>query len=631
MVMTTNGAAGNGTVREATVKAIVAGILFGVVFGAANAYLGLKAGLTVSTSIPIAVLSALAFRATRRGGTILEANLSQTIGSASSSLASGTIFTIPALFMWGTPPGAVQVALLALAGGLLGIFAMVPLRRLLIVEADAELPYPEGRACAEVLRATEKGAGAGTWIVIGIGVGAVVKLLISGFHVLPEAAIYKPSFLPNGVLATAIAPAYVAVGFITGFRASSTMFAGGLLSALVLYPLATKLYAAGAAAAGQPLMVSTSELKRSAMNYLGAGAVGAAGFISIVKASPVMAKSLRAVAAGLRRGADSAAVVRTDRDLPSSVVVGGVVLVIAGLAFIPGIFAGELSFAARATAALGVALFSFLFVPVSSRMVGVIGVSQNPVSAMALITLIGVSGIFLALGVAGADAKLTILCVGTVVCVAASKAGDISQDLKTGWLVGGTPSVQQAGQILAAAVACWSTAATVMALGRTEGFGEQGLAAPQATLMKTVVETVLGTSMPWDLLTMGVVVTLAGLLVGLPALPLALGLYLPFPTMAALFIGGVLRRSVDRRAVGNQSGLQAAVLCASGYVAGEGLAGVGIAAHAFATQAGRYQEPPPTAVASLAAVATLGVVVWTLWRASTTGGNRIATSSAERV
>ena len=602
---------------EFTIKAVLAGLLFGALFGAANAYLGLKAGLTVSTSIPIAVLSALVFQMFPRKGTILEANMAQTIGSASSSLASGTIFTIPALFLWGIVPSVWQVALLAMCGGVLGILAMVPLRRLLIVQADAELPYPEGRACAEVLRATQAGGSGGRWIVVGIAVGIAMKLFFGAFHVLPEEVSWQPAFLPNANFALALSPALMAVGFIVGFRAAAVMVSGALLSALVLYPLATTTHLAGLVDAGQAgaAPLAAKVMRSRFLLYVGAGAVAAAGLFTVVKTAPTMVASLRAVLANVGRGANVGNVDRRDRDLPGRVLLGGLAALVTALVVVPGIFAGELSFTGRIAAAIGVGVFGFLFVPVSSRLVGVIGVSSNPTSAMALITLAGTASVFLLLGWKGVAAQAAVLTVGTVVCVAASKAGDISQDLKTGWLVGGTPYLQQFGQLIAACVACWVVAAVVIAMGNTYGFGDGGLAAPQAKLMQTMVEAVLGASLPWDLLVMGALVSATGIVAGLPALPFALGIYLSLATLAAVFVGGCVRRFVERRGKEHVD-VESGVLCASGFVAGEGLAGVLVAAYAWLSDAGRYLPPPHGALSAFSAIAVFSIAIVVLARSA---------------
>lgn len=620
--------AGGERIVEFTAKAVVCGLLFGVLFGAANAYLGLKAGLTVSTSIPIAVLSVTVFRVVFRSGTILEANLAQTIGSASSSLASGTIFTIPALFMWGLQPPVQQVAILALCGGVLGILAMVPLRRLLIVQGEAELPYPEGRACADVLRATEDGGAGSRWIFTGLGLGAVLKLGLTQWHLLPEEITW--SLGQNASLALRISPALLAVGFIIGFRASAVMVVGGFLTSLVLYPLVTKAYASGVAdwlalenvrgsleaylgvVPADPALTAGA-VKDRFLIFIGAGAVGAAGLLTVVRTGPTMLRSLAAVVAGVRGGTAEASTERTDRDLPGWMLLTGIVLVVFLLAFVPGVLAGELGLQRRVLAAVGASLFAFLFVPVSSRMVGVIGVSSNPTSAMALVTLAGTAGVFALLGWKELDARAAVLTVGTVVCVAASKAGDISQDLKTGQMVRATPALQQFGQLIAASVACWAVAAVVVAIGKSEGFGADGMPAPQARLMKTVIEAVLGENLPWDLMAMGGAMSLSAALVGLPALSFALGVYLPLATLSAIFLGGIVRRMAER---GEQGAIESGVLCASGFVAGEGLAGVFIAGWAYTTKAGRYRAPEPSVVELWLALGTLLAIAFVLYRSA---------------
>ncbi len=618
--------------REMTAKSIACGLVFGALFGAANAYLGLKAGLTVSTSIPIAVLSAAAFRL-MGGGTILEANLSQTIGSASSSLATGTIFTIPALFMWGDRPTYAQVALLALCGGLLGIFAMVPLRRLLIVQGDAELPFPEGRACAEVLRNANSGARNGRWIFIGLGVGALLKLAISGWPLLsmptadggalryvPEELKLELPFLPNGALTLSVDAVLLAVGFIVGYRASAVMVAGGLLSALVLYPLVTKMHSVGAAADGGSATALSFGAAKSFVRYIGIGAVAAAGLITVLKTAPTMGRSFAAVARGLKRGGAAAGDVATDRDIPAWTLLAGLAALGAVLAFVPGVLAGDLSLHLRLLCAGAVILFGFLFVPVSSRLVGVIGVSSNPTSAMALITLAGTALFFVLLGRAHEPGtKAAVLTVGTVVCVAASKAGDISQDLKTGWLVGATPARQQVGQIAAALLSSWVVAGVVMMIGSQAdgGFtGPNAMPAPQANLMKTIIEAVVGGSLPWDLVAMGGGITLVSALVGLAPLQVALGIYLPLSTMTTIFVGGCVRRFVEARAKGDAQAVEGGVLCASGFVAGVGLAGVTLVGYAFAAGSKRIGElPHPHAAENVAALALLGIASFLLVRA----------------
>jgi putative OPT family oligopeptide transporter len=576
------------SVVEFTLRAAVAGILFGVLFGAANAYLGLRVGLTVSTSIPIAVLTVAFFRLVwrRPGGMILEANMSQTIGSASSSLASGTIFTIPALFLWGVIPPYWQVVSLAFLGAVLGITAMIPLRRLLIVKSADELPYPEGTACAEVLRATAAESSGGRWIFIGIAVGAAIKLALGAAVLLPsELAVHLP-MLPKAELALEIAPALLAVGYILGYKQSSIMVSGSLISALVLTPLIA-LVGQGLTAPFFPETttliadLSAGQIWSRYVRYIGAGAVAAAGIVTVLRSIPIMANSVAAVVLGMRRKGTGAegegAVPRTDQDLPGWVILAGPAIVVLALVSIPGLLAGEMSFVPRLAAALGVGIFGVLFVVVSSRIVGLIGVSSNPTSGMTLVTLLGVALVFVLFGWTDPSARAAILTVGTVVCIAASKAGDISQDLKTGFLVGATPARQQAGQFLGAAFACWAVAGTVLLLGQAYTFGSPELPAPQATLMKTVIDGVLSGSLPWGLVGTGASFALCALLAGLPGLAFAVGLYLPVGSLTPIFVGGLVRRFVDSRNKGGAREGDPGVLAASGMIAGEGLAGVLIA------------------------------------------------------
>jgi len=574
----------NDGLPEFTLRAALAGIVFGLLFGAANAYLGLRVGLTVSTSIPIAVLTVAFFKSLGGGrGMILEANLSQTIGSASSSLAAGTIFTIPALFLWGLAPPLWQVAILALLGGILGISAMVPLRRLLIVRSADELPYPEGTACAQVLKATAAEAAGGRWIFIGLAVGAAVKLALGAAVLLPQELHAALPVLPKAEIGIEVAPALLAVGYILGYKQSAIMVAGSLISSLVLIPLlafvgeglTTPLFPEATLTLGQ---MSAGQIWSRYVRYIGAGAVAAAGIVSVARSLPTMYRSLAAVLKGLR-GSDVPAggAERTDRDIPGWIVLAAPAAVVVTLFAVPGLLAGNMPALPRLVAALGVAIFGVAFVVVSSRIVGLIGVSSNPTSGMTLVTLLGVSLVFVALGWSDPSARAAILTVGTVVCIAASKAGDISQDLKTGQIVGATPARQQAGQFLGAAFACWAVAATVLLLGRAYTFGSADLPAPQATLMKTVIEGVLAGALPWSLVGTGAALSISAILMGLPGLAFAVGIYLPVASLTPIFVGGVVRHLVDARRRGPAPESDAGVLASSGMIAGEGLAGVAIA------------------------------------------------------
>jgi putative OPT family oligopeptide transporter len=590
-------------VAEFTLKAIVVGVVLGIVFGAANAYLGLRVGMTVSASIPAAVMTVAAFRLLRARGTILEANLSQTVASASTSLATGTIFTIPALFLWGVVPPYLQVVALSFLGALLGIAAMVPLRRLLIVRAHDELPYPEGTACAEVLRATvhESGraASASAWIFRGIAVGAAVKILISVVYLIPGELSAAVPVLPKAELALEIAPALLGVGYILGYRQAAVCVAGAIISALAITPLIAWLGGSLTAPLYPETVrlvseMSAGELWSRYVRYIGAGAVATAGILTVVRGLPTMAGAFMAVARGLQDSAEprGASAERTDRDLPAAFVFGGVATVVLVAGLVPGVFAGEMGAVQRAVLAAGVGLFGVLFVTVAARIVGIVGVSSQPTSGIALVTLLGTASVFAAAGWVDSGARAGVLTVGTIVAVAASKAGDISQDLKTGWLVGATPARQQVGQLIGAAFACWAVAATVLLLGEAYEFGSREIPAPQATLMKTIIEGVLSGALPWDLVLTGAGLSIGAMLCGVSGLAFAIGVYLPLATMAPLYVGGCVRALVERnRPPRAEGGSDPGILAASGLVAGEGLAGVVVAGLVASGLAPKAMDP----------------------------------------
>jgi putative OPT family oligopeptide transporter len=590
-------ATGPPTVAEFTLKAVLAGTLLGIVFGAANAYLGLRVGMTVSASIPAAVMTVALFRLLGLRGTILEANISQTIGSASTALATGTIFTIPALFLWGLRPAYLQVTTLCLLGGVLGVCAMIPLRRLLIVEAHEELPYPEGTACAEVLRATAEDAAGSKWIFGGMAVGAVVKLLVSLAFLLPGQMSMALPVLPRAEVALELAPALLGVGFILGYRQSAVCVAGALVSALVLIPLIAGI-GAGLPAPLYPetqklvAEMGAADLWSRYVRYVGAGAVATAGILTVLRGLPTMVGAFLAVVRGLRRGgaAGTGPPPASELDLPGGFTLGGIVLVVAVAALVPGVFAGGMGPIPRAVCAAAVGVFGVLFVAVAARIVGIVGVSSQPTSGITLVTLLGVASVFAAAGWTETGARAAVLTVGTIVAVAASKAGDISQDLKTGYLVGATPARQQVGQLIGAAFACWAVAATVMLLGTAYTFGSKDLPAPQATLMKTIIEGVLAGALPWGLVLTGGGLAIGAMLCGVSGLAFAIGVYLPLATMAPLYVGGCVRALCGKGRAGRPGG-DPGILAASGLVAGEGLAGVVVAGLVAAQVAPRAIAP----------------------------------------
>jgi putative OPT family oligopeptide transporter len=574
------------------------------------------------------VMTVAAFRVLRVNGTILEANLSQTVASASTALATGTIFTIPALFLWGMVPPYLQVVVLAFLGGLLGLSAMIPLRRLLIVKAHDELPYPEGTACAEVLRATSDGSGQGAWIFRGMAVGAAVKLAISLAFAFPSELHAALPVLPKAELALEVAPALLGVGYILGYRQSAVCVAGALVSAVTLTPLIAWL----GASLSSPLYPETERLvsQMSAddiwsryVRYVGAGAVAAAGILTVLRGLPTMAGAFLAVARGLRGGGDGDGSLlvadRRDRDLPASFVFGGVALVVLVAGLVPGVFSGNMAPLQRAVLAAGVGLFGVLFVAVAARIVGIVGVSSQPTSGIALVTLLGTASVFAAAGWVDPGARAAVLTVGTIVAIAASKAGDISQDLKTGWLVGATPARQQLGQVIGAATACWAVAATVLLLGNAYEFGSKEIPAPQATLMKTIIEGVLAGALPWGLVLTGAGLAISAMLCGVSGLAFAIGVYLPLATMAPLYVGGCVRALAERgrgTASKPEGTGDPGILAASGLVAGEGLAGVAVASLVAVGLAPKAMDPRlGGALGEAAALAVALAVCYFLLRA----------------
>ncbi|MDX1419219.1 MAG: oligopeptide transporter, OPT family [Rubricoccaceae bacterium] len=575
---------------EATVKAVVAGIAFGILFGAANAYLGLRAGLTISTSIPVAVMTVALFRALQAAGrrsSILEANLSQTIGSASSSVASGVIFTLPALFLWGFDTNLVQITLLAMCGGLLGVLFMIPLRPYLIVREHPNLPYPEGTACAEVLKASEAGGAKAKNVFLGLGIGALFKGLTGWARVVPDSLEASVPFLRKGQIGSDVSAALFGVGYILGPRIAAIMVGGGLLSWLVIIP-AIATWGAGRPTPLYPEASLTIDAMEPGLiwtryvRYIGAGAVATGGLITLVRSIPTMIESFRIGAQQLRErlaAGSEASVLRTEHDLTLRVVGIGAFVIFLVLALVPAAFSSIDVPLGRALAALLVVVFAFFFVTVSSRIVGLVGVTSNPTSGMTIATLLGTASIFLLLGWTDDAGKIAALTVGAVVAIAASIAGDTSQDLKTGFLLGATPRRQQVGELVGVLTSAAFVALTILLLGSAYGFGGEELPAPQATLMQLVIDGVLAQSLPWTFVAIGAGIAIVAELFRIPSLPFAVGVYLPVSTMVPVFLGGLLRLVMTRRVEGEEKTARRdrGILFGSGLVGGEGLIGVAIA------------------------------------------------------
>jgi len=597
------------TMRDFNPKTVILGIIFGAIFGSANAYLGLRVGLTISTAIPLAVVSVAVLRMlTPIFGkpTILECNIAQTTGSASSSLASGIIFTIPAIFIWANEnpgqiadPSLLQMTLLAACGGTLGILFMIPLRNFLIVKEHNTLPYPEGTASAEVLlAATGSSGGAAMSVFKGLGIGAIYKGLISLLKLWPSKVEIHLPLLKKAVVGVSTTPALLGVGYILGRRIGAIMVGGGLISWVLIIPfIAWKfgdmdiwpttleyLRSKGLEHSITTIAgLSAKQIWEGYIRIIGAGAVAAAGIITVAKSIPTMLSSLKI---GIKELKNSAAgltntKLRTEQDLSIKWVLLGVSTVILMITFIPGIIGQGTYMLMRFFSALAIAFFAFVFVTVSSRIVGLIGVSSNPTSGMAIVTLLGTGLVFKLLGWTDLTGKVTALTIGTIVCIAASIAGDISQDLKTGYLVGATPKKQQISELFGAIGSAFFVCLAVFYLGKAYGFGSPEMPAPQATLMKTVLDGVLDGNLRWDLVGIGAAFSVVVMFFKIPPLPFAVGVYLPLHSMTPVFIGGLLRHLVDKKYGKKEGQLEKTrdqgLLLGSGFIAGEGLMGVVIA------------------------------------------------------
>lgn len=582
------------TLHEMTPLSIIVGIILAIVFGAANAYLGLRVGMTVSASIPAAVLGMGVYRMCRKKDTILESNMVQTIGSAGESLAAGAIFTMPALFLWaqeeGTKmPSIMEIALIALIGGLLGICFMVPLRKALIVKEHGTLPYPEGTACAEVLLAGEKGGANASVVFLGMGIAALLKFIVDGLKVVSSAVTVTVQKI-HGEISAQVYPALVSVGYICGFKIASYMFAGGVLGWLVLIPM---IYLFGADTTLFPASVSVHELWEQAgasgiwssyIRYIGAGAVATGGIVSLIKSLPLIVRTFADAMKGLKGSGKQANELRTEKDLKMSVVLIMLAILIVAIAVTPIIPIDVIG-------AIVIVIFGFFFATVSSRMVGLVGSSNNPVSGMAIATLLATTVLLKATGHTGMSGMTAAIAIGSVICIVAAMAGDMSQDLKTGYILGATPVKQQYGEMIGTVVSAVTIGFVLYLLNAAWGFGTPELSAPQATLMKMIVEGVMGGNLPWTLVFIGVFIALVVELLGIPVLPFAIGLYLPIELSSCIMIGGILRWALEKKKYKSgeqkESAISNGVLCCSGMIAGEGLIGILLAVFAVVKVNGR--------------------------------------------
>ena len=574
-------------VPEFTFTSLFIGILLAVVFGAANAYLGLRVGMTVSASIPAAVLSMGIIRVILRRDSILENNMVQTIGSAGESVAAGAIFTLPALFLWAADgvegieaPGLFEIFLIALVGGTLGVLFMIPLRKALIVEEHGVLPYPEGTACAEVLLAGEEGGSKASVVFSGLGIAAVYKFVADGLGVFPSSVNYDIKAYKGSAVGMDVLPALVGVGYICGPRIASYMFSGSVLSWFVLMPLIS-LFAGDAIIfpGTEPISsLAPSELWGTYIKYIGAGAVATGGIISLIKSLPLIVKTFSQAMKSMSNNKGKAASgLRTDQDMPMPVILIGVGVIAIAIWLLP-------TFPINLLGAVIVVIFGFFFATVSSRMVGLIGSSNNQVSGMAIATLLIATILLKATGLDGATGMKGAIAIGSIICIVAAIAGDTSQDLKTGFIVGATPKKQQLGELIGVLTSSLAIGGVLYLLNEAWGYGSTELPAAQATMMRMIVEGVMNADLPWGLIGAGAAIAIVVEILRIPVLPFAVGMYLPLSLNAGIMAGGLVRLVVEKKRGLSEEKKKAAIdrgiLYTSGMIAGEGLIGILLAVFA---------------------------------------------------
>ncbi len=554
---------------ELSITSVILGIILAIVFGGANAYLGLRVGMTVSASIPAAVVSMGIIRILLKRNSILENNMVQTIGSAGESVAAGAIFTLPVLFMWFNEgkadyPKYVEITLICGAASILGILFMIPLRKVLIVKEHYKLPYPEGTACAKVLMAGENNKSDANLVFAGLGIAAIYKFMADGLKLFSSEVQYNIKRLKGAAIGIDILPALLSVGYICGPRIAGYMFAGGIISWIGLMPLINMfgdniIMFPGDKAVN---LMSSSELWSNYIRYIGAGAVATAGIISLVKTLPIIfssfTKTLR------REGENEENVTRLNKNIDNKFIWAGIAVIVLFLWLSP-------IFPINFPGAILIVIFGFFFATVSSRMVGLVGSSNNPVSGMAIATLILTGVILSSSGIKTNNALTGTIVVGSVICIVAAISGDTSQDLKTGYILGATPMKQQIGEIIGVVASSLAISGVLYLLNNAWGFGSSELPAPQATLMKIVVEGVMEGNLPWNLIMIGAAIAIAVEFMGVPALPFAVGMYLPIYLSAGIMLGGVVRFVIDKFA---DKVSEKGILVSSGMIAGEGLVGI---------------------------------------------------------
>ena len=572
-------------VPEFTVTSVLIGCILAIVFGAANAYLGLLVGMTVSASIPAAVISMGIIRIILRRDSILENNMAQTIGSAGESLAAGAIFTLPALFLWAEEgkiefPSILTIFLIALFGGILGVCFMVPLRQALIVEEHGTLPFPEGTACAEVLLAGEEGGSKAGSVFKGLGIAAVYKFIADGLGFFPSEIGYAFKGFAGSQIGIQVLPSLAGVGFICGPKISSYMLAGGTLSWFVLMP-AIALFGGDAVIFPGEDPISTlapADLWGTYIKYIGAGAVAAGGLISLIKTFPLIIRTFKQAMQSMTKKHANANTVRTQQDLPMPLLLGMLLVIVILIWLVP-------TFPVNPIGALIIVVFGFFFASVSSRMVGLIGSSNNPVSGMAIATLIIATLLLKVTGTDGTTGMVGAIAIGGIICIVAAIAGDTSQDLKTGFIVGATPKKQQIGEMLGVVVSAAAIGFVLYLLNEAWGYGTEKIPAAQATMMKMLVQGIMNADLPWALILIGVFVAVVAEILKIPVMPFAVGMYLPFSLSAGIMAGGAVRFIVEK--IKGTDGEKKergdrGVLFTSGLIAGEGIMGIVLAILAVA-------------------------------------------------
>ena len=566
---------------ETTGYSIIIGILFACIFAAANTYLGLKVGMTISAGIPGAILATGLLKGAFKRNSILEANMIASLAAMGESIAGGIIFVLPALILLGFGLTIIQVAIVTVVGGVMGVFFITPLRRFLIVEEHGNLVFPEAMAAAEVLVAGSVGGSGFKTVLTGIGAGGIYKFVSGGLKFWPESASYTFTGYQGTQIGIDAIASLLGVGFIIGTKVSALMFGGGVIAWFALIPM-IKFMGQGLTVPIFPATIVISEMTAGQIwgnyiRYIGTGAVAAGGIISLVRSLPTIIASFKQAIAGMSTKA-AGKVERINIEAPLIWVIGAAVFGFLATWLIPAIGGGILGGALAVIA-------SFFFAVVSARMVGIIGASSNPVSGMTIATLLVVATLMKITGVVGDEGIRRSLFIAGVVCVAIAVAGGTAQSLKTTFIIGGNPKHVQVGMFIALAVAAFAAGGVVLLLDSAYGIGSEQVAAPQASLMKLIVEGIMTGQIPWTLVIVGAAIAGFCALAGIPILPVALGIYLPISLSSPVLIGGIIRMMVEGKYKKNQvrkeASLERGVLLASGLVAGDALIGILIAIFAI--------------------------------------------------